>query len=175
MARRSAMANWSTSTGARGCRCSNCSRLKERLPKPATTHRTHDGMNDFDPVNLAFVLALLALVPVMLIVSTSFLKIAVVLAIMRNALGIQQVPPNMVLYALALILSMFIMAPVGNTMWMAMEAQPGDLSTVDGLMDAIQVGADPLRSFLVAHSGVEHRGFFLHTAQRLWGPEMSAG
>ena len=131
-------------------------------------------MNDFDPVNLAFVLALLALVPVMLIVTTSFLKIAVVLAIVRNALGIQQVPPNMVLYALALILSMFIMAPVGNTMWMAMEAQPGDLSTVDGLMDAIQVGADPLRSFLVAHSGVEHRGFFLHTAQRLWGPEMSA-
>lgn len=133
------------------------------------------ALTNYDPVNLALVLALLALVPMLLIVTTSFLKIAVVLAIVRNALGIQQVPPNMALYALALILSVYIMAPVGDAMWEAMQTLPGDMRSVDGLVQAIQVGADPLREFLFKHSMPEHRDFFLRTAQRLWGPELAAG
>ena len=129
----------------------------------------------FDPVNLALVLALLALVPTLLVVTTSFLKIVIVLSIVRNALGVQQIPPNMALYALALILSAYIMAPVGNAMWLSIEAMPGDVRSVDGLVDAITLGIDPMREFLMRHAWPEHRDFFLHTAHRLWGAEMVAG
>lgn len=131
--------------------------------------------NNLDPVNLALVLALLALVPTMLVVTTCFLKIVIVLSIVRNALGIQQVPPNMALYALALILSVYIMAPVGNAIWLSIEAMPGDVRTVDGLIDGLRLGIEPMREFLMKHSWPEHRDFFMGTATRMWGAEMTAG
>ena len=69
-------------------------------------------MSGADPISLAVVLALLALVPLAAVMTTSFLKIAVVLTLVRNAMGVQQVPPNMALYGLALILSAYVMGPV---------------------------------------------------------------
>lgn len=85
-------------------------------------------MSDTDPFSLALFLALLALVPLIVVMTTSFLKIAVVLALVRNALGVQQVPPNMALYGLALILSAYVMAPVVHrigTEVQALTAQAG--------------------------------------------------
>ena len=66
-----------------------------------------------DELNLIVTLALLALVPFIAMMATSFVKLAVVFSLLRNALGVQQIPPNMALYGLAIILSIFIMAPVG--------------------------------------------------------------
>ena len=54
-------------------------------------------MNTSDPISLAIVLALLALLPTVVVVTTSFLKIAVVMALLRNAMGVQQIPPNIAL------------------------------------------------------------------------------
>ncbi|MBI4124354.1 MAG: hypothetical protein HY466_00290, partial [Deltaproteobacteria bacterium] len=65
------------------------------------------------PLILLLVLAALALVPFVIMMATSFVKLAVVLALIRNALGTQQVPPNVVVTGLALILTVYIMAPVG--------------------------------------------------------------
>ena len=62
-------------------------------------------MSNFDPITLAVLLALMALMPTLVVVSTSFLKIAVVMSLLRNALGVQQMPPNLALYGMALILS----------------------------------------------------------------------
>ena len=67
---------------------------------------------NFDPISLAIALALLALLPLAAVMTTSFLKLAVVFALVRNALGVQQVPPNMALYGLSLILSVYVMGPV---------------------------------------------------------------
>ena len=64
-------------------------------------------------LNLIVSLALLALLPFIAMMATSFVKLAVVFSLLRNALGVQQIPPNMALYGLAIILSIFIMAPVG--------------------------------------------------------------
>ena len=50
-------------------------------------------MNGFDPIAITFSLALLALVPLVFVTTTSFLKISIVLALVRNALGVQQSPP----------------------------------------------------------------------------------
>ncbi|QXL83631.1 type III secretion system export apparatus subunit SctR [Comamonas sp. NLF-1-9] len=129
----------------------------------------------FDPITLALVLALLALLPTVVVVTTSFLKIAVVLALLRNALGVQQVPPNLALYGMALILSAYIMAPVGVHMADRLSAKPETLGSVPALVAGVREGAEPLREFMARNSKVEQRDFFLRTAQRLWGPDLSAG
>lgn len=63
------------------------------------------------PLQLIGILFLLSILPLIIVMGTSFLKLAVVFSILRNALGIQQVPPNIALYGLALVLSLFIMGP----------------------------------------------------------------
>src|SRR6185295_994254 len=70
-----------------------------------------------NPVVLMIVMAALAIAPFALIMLTSFVKISVVLAILRNALGTQQVPPNQVITGVSLVLTIFIMAPVVEKMY----------------------------------------------------------
>jgi type III secretion protein R len=128
----------------------------------------------FDPITLAIALALMALLPTIVVVTTSFLKIAVVMMLVRNALGVQQMPPNIALYGMALILSAYIMAPVGNQIYQSTLAQPANLKSVEALVSGVRKGAEPLRAFMVKNSKPEQRDFFVRTAQQLWGPELSA-
>ena len=51
-------------------------------------------MSALDPVSLLVVFGLLALVPTFVVVTTAFLKISIVIMLLRNALGVQQIPPN---------------------------------------------------------------------------------
>lgn len=131
-------------------------------------------MTNFDPISLAIALALLALVPTIVVVSTCFLKMAVVLSLVRNALGVQQIPPNLALYGLALIVSAYIMAPVGQHMMEEVRKRPAATQSVDGLLGAVSAGAEPMRDFLYKHSHPRQRDFFARTAKELWGPELGA-
>ncbi|MCQ2397346.1 MAG: EscR/YscR/HrcR family type III secretion system export apparatus protein, partial [Lentisphaeria bacterium] len=70
-----------------------------------------------DPFSLIVIFVGLSLLPFIAMVATSYLKIVVVMSLIRNALGIQSIPPNMVLNAMAMILTFFIMAPVCNECW----------------------------------------------------------
>ena len=70
-------------------------------------------MLDLNPLMIIPLLAMLGLAPFMLTMVTSYVKIIVVTSLVRNALGVQQVPPAMVMNGLAIILTIFIMAPVG--------------------------------------------------------------
>ena len=63
-------------------------------------------------IRLLILLTILALAPSILIMTTSFIRIVVVLSVLRQALGIPQIPPNQVIIALALFLTFFIMKPV---------------------------------------------------------------
>ncbi len=74
-------------------------------------------MSNLDPIALALLLATMTLVPTLAVVSTSFLKISVVMLLVRNALGVQQAPPNVAIYGMALILSAYVMAPVGGRVY----------------------------------------------------------
>lgn len=127
-----------------------------------------------EPLSLIIIMALMAMAPLAIATMTSFLKIAVVLSLVRNALGVQQAPPNMVLYALALMLSMFIMAPIGNEMAKAIERDPRALESPVGLVTAARAGVEPLRRFLLNNSDPRQRNFFIDQARRIWPPEMSA-
>lgn len=131
-------------------------------------------MNTFDPITLAIALALMALLPTLVVVTTSFLKIAVVMMLVRNALGVQQMPPNIALYGMSLILTAYIMAPIGHKIYDATLAQPANLRSVEALVSGVRKGAEPLRGFMERNSKPEQRDFFVRTAQRLWGPELSA-
>jgi type III secretion protein R len=131
-------------------------------------------LNNFDPITLALALALLALVPTIVVISTTFLKIAVVMSLVRNALGIQQIPPNLALYGLALILTLYIMAPVGQRIFDEVGADPAATRSVEGLYGAVKKGAEPLREFMVRHTAAEHTDFFVQTARKLWGPDLAA-
>jgi type III secretion protein R len=102
---------------------------------------------------------------------TSFTKIVVVLSLLRNALGLQQVPPNVVINGLAIILSIYIMYPVLLDSYSTIEQHTGGgtQKALDArqLIDLITTGKEPLRSFLVKHSSDGERAFFLHTARQL--------
>jgi type III secretion protein R len=131
-------------------------------------------MSGFDPIALAVSLGLLSLLPLVFVTTTAFLKISIVLALVRNALGVQQSPPNIVLYALALMLTVFIMAPVGNEIAEAVDFDSNPSKSTATLVSAVKRGAEPMRKFLLANSKTEQRDFFVGQAKRLWPPKMSA-
>ena len=104
---------------------------------------------------------------------TSFTKIVVVLSLLRSALGVQQVPPNVVLNGLALVLTLYVMYPVGIAMverGATLEAMTG---STEKLITAAELAKEPLREFLLQHSEPREREFFLQTIKRMTTPEQA--
>src|SRR5271167_3847552 len=69
------------------------------------------GSHGTGPLELATLLTLITLAPALLIMLTSFTRIVIVLSLLRQALGLQQTPPNIVITGLALFLTMLVMTP----------------------------------------------------------------
>jgi flagellar biosynthetic protein FliP len=98
-------------------------------------------------------ITLISVAPALLLMMTSFTKIFVVLAMTRNALGLQNIPPNQVLAGLALFLSLFIMSPVLTDI-NNHAVQP----YLHGTMDfgaTLQAASKPLQTFMLAHTRQE--------------------
>ena len=116
------------------------------------------------PLVTASGLALLGLLPFLLVVTTSFTKFAVVLSILRSALGTQNVPPNVVLAALAVLLSAYVMAPVYTEMADAAqplaELSPEEARDVMAWPERLAPAAEPLRAFLLANAGAAELSTF---------------
>jgi type III secretion protein R len=125
------------------------------------------------PLVLMVALAAMALIPFVLLMVTSFVKIAVVLSIVRSALGTQQIPPTQVITGLAIILTVYIMAPVGLSMYRAtgpLVDERGDLmstQTVGMVLQAADRAKEPMREFLLRHSTLKDRGMFFSLAKRM--------
>jgi len=129
-----------------------------------------------DPFAFIALLVGLTLLPFVAMIATSYLKIVVVMSLIRNALGIQSIPPNMVINALAMILSFFIMAPTFSASWniyreMTAENKP----EVVRRLDVAQAAAEPFREFLVKHTDEKQVAFFASTAEKLWGTRDADG
>lgn len=131
-------------------------------------------MTHYDPITLMLAFGLLALLPTVVVVTTAFLKIAVVMMLVRNALGVQQIPPNIALYGLSLILTVYVMAPIGQKIYEAVEQTPAATRSVSGMIETVRTAAEPMRGFLEKNSKPEQREFFLRSTQKMWGPELSA-
>jgi len=128
------------------------------------------------PVEWLLLLAATALAPVMLVTLTSFLKISVVLSVVRSALGAPQVPPSTAITGLSLVLTLSVMAPVAEASWLAWRAAPvaHGASGARAADDALAAGAralGPLRLFLGRFARPDDRDAFLEVARRLRGPE----
>jgi type III secretion protein R len=126
-------------------------------------------LTQFTPSSALITVVMLALAPYAAVMVTSFTKIVVVLSLLRNAMGLQQVPPNVVLNGLALVLSVYVMFPVGQKMLeQANTVNNGkSISTnTTGLLSAADAAKEPLREFLIKHAQPRERAFFLKTAQK---------
>jgi type III secretion protein R len=117
---------------------------------------------------VAFAIGLLPFAAMML---TSYTKIVVVLGLLRNALGVQQVPPNMVLNGLAIIVSSYIMAPLFMESFDAMKMQPAAQSSTTQLVQTVEVMREPMRKFLEKHAHTKEKQFFAKSATLLWPPD----
>jgi len=134
--------------------------------------------SSFSPALVVTTVVGLAMAPFVAVMVTSFTKIVVVLSLLRNALGLQQVPPNVVINGLAIILSIYVMNPVILATYDAvnskMQEQPAATMDVERMLDLVDAGKEPLRAFLIRHSSEQERAFFLGSAQRLLPEERRA-
>jgi type III secretion protein R len=125
-----------------------------------------------DPVSLFIALMAMAVLPFLAMVVTAYTKVVVVLGLLRNALGVQQVPPNMVLNGIAIIISAYVMAPVAMEASDRMQRAPAEQgSNTQQLMSAVSAAREPFRAFLVKHAQPTEKAFFLKSAQAVWPPE----
>jgi type III secretion protein R len=131
-------------------------------------------LNSFnlDPITLVALLVSLSLAPFVALLVSSFVKIVVVLTLVRNALGVQQVPPNMVLNGLAIMLSLYIMYPVViDTGKIALNTEFKANSLEDAMVIVNKLKA-PLQGFLEKHASDVDRAFFVRSAQKIWPKEI---
>jgi type III secretion protein R len=130
--------------------------------------------NTPDIVLIAILFIAVSFLPMVALVATSYLKIVVVLGLVRNAMGVQQVPPNLVLSAIALALTAFIMAPVATTATQRIASDKAFTErrvtpeTFARLVDAIQ---QPLAGFLLKHTPPQDREFFTSAAKEMWADQ----
>lgn len=145
------------------------------LAQPAASPLA-DGVPTSSPIWTGVALSALALLPFALVVTTSFAKIAVVLSLLRSALGAPNVPPNTVLASLAFLLSAYVMAPVAALVFeaaaplLAMPRAPATPADALAWLNAIANAGEPLRAFLEANAGAAE----LETFAGLRGAEPSA-
>lgn len=101
-------------------------------------------------LQILFMLSLLTLLPALLMVMTSFTRIAVVLSIVRQAVGLSQTPSNQILVGLSLFLTLFIMAPIFSSIHQeAIQPYWEKKLSAD---QALETAAKPMRNFMLEHT-----------------------
>lgn len=128
-----------------------------------------------DPVLLAAVLGSMVLLPFVALMVTSYAKIVIVFGLLRMALGTQQVPPNMVLNGLAIVLSVFILAPVGQDIGQAISQLPAQRGATkfEDYVKVMQTTVEPIKGFLKKHTSEREHRLFLRTAEQIWPAEQA--
>lgn len=126
-------------------------------------------------IQLTIFALIVGVLPFIVILTTSFVKLIVVIHILRNALGIQQIPPNLVINGLALILTVFIMAPIGMEMRDIFNEQNVALDdyTNPKYAEALEKGAVPLVGFLQRNTRDSDKKFFINTTKKIWPKKYS--
>ncbi len=116
------------------------------------------------PLGILTGLTLIAIAPFILVMATSFVRIIVVLSLVRSAIGTQALPPNTVITGLALVLTLVVMTPTLERI--SREAlQPYEQHRIDGAQLA-QRGIAPLRDFMLRQTARQDADFFARVAHR---------
>lgn len=101
-------------------------------------------------LNVLVILTLLVLAPSLLLVMTSFLRLIIVFSFLRQALGTQQMPPNQLLVSLALVLTFFIMEPVGQRAYD--NAVKPYIDKEISYDEAFEKGVEPFKEFMIRNT-----------------------
>lgn len=133
-----------------------------------------------DMTTQAVVLVFLALLPFIVMLLTSFLKMVITLSLLRSALGVQQIPPNQVLNGVALILSIYVMFPTGMQMYnnakgTLNQGVPTKLFSAESASTAITLidaGKEPLRQFMIRNTTTKHMDDFYKLTQKTFPDEV---
>lgn len=112
-----------------------------------------------DSVNILLFLTVIALAPSILVLMTGFTRILIVLSFVRNALGLQQTPPNQVLVGLSLFLTVFLMSPI--FVRINDEALQPYINETITQEEAVTSALRPLREFMMAQTSPEDMKTFL--------------
>jgi type III secretion protein R len=124
------------------------------------TDTAADTMTSASVVTRMAIIAGLALLPFAVLLLTSFTKMVVVLSLLRQAIGVQQAPPNQVINGMAILMSIYVMFPTGLQMYQEaskyIENQPKTelFSSESALFikNVVEVSKEPLRKFLQKNS-----------------------
>lgn len=125
-------------------------------------------MESFGVLKLLFAMASMALVPFLFVMITCFTKIVIVLFILRNAMGVQQAPPNLVIYGITFLLTIFIWMPVGQQISERIEQHSPSLDSIDGWKIALEQALPPVKGFIGRHVNEKELAFFSQSAAKLW-------
>ncbi|MBS0627484.1 MAG: type III secretion system export apparatus subunit SctR [Verrucomicrobia bacterium] len=125
------------------------------------------------------VLTCVALLPFVVMMLTSYIKVVIVLSLLRNALGVQQSPPNQVLNGIAILITIYVMFPTGLAMYNAGEATlkdkaPTELfspSSAEYMIEMVNKVKEPLREFLQRNTSAKHVTGFYQLAYRTFPEE----
>ena len=120
------------------------------------------------------VLAFLALVPFIIMLLTSFLKIVVVLSLLRNAIGVQQSPPNQAINGIAFVMTLYVMFPTCLAMYDASKdfigsQNPQELLSTSGayyIVNLIDKAQGPYKDFLKRNMSQTHVNYFYQLAMK---------
>ncbi|MEW6343400.1 MAG: type III secretion system export apparatus subunit SctR [Pseudomonadota bacterium] len=127
--------------------------------------------SDFTGLMIAVIA--IGLIPFVAMVVTSFAKITVVLGLLRNALGVQQVPSNMVLNGIAILVSMYVMAPIGMSAMQTLGHEQVSPEPSQAMIQAFGAAREPYRNFLKKHAREREKLFFLRSAHVVWPADMA--
>ncbi len=134
------------------------------LPSVNLGFKTTDNPNEVvNAIKIILVMTVLTLAPAILIMMTSFTRIIIVLSFLRQAMGVQQMPPNQLLVGLALFLTFFIMGPSFTEM-NTKGIQPyiaGKISQEQALTETLA----PLRKFMFAQTRPQDLALFVKLAK----------
>ena len=127
-----------------------------------------DVNNSTNTIDLIILITILSLAPSILVMMTCFTRIIISFSLLRNAMGVQQTPPNQVMIGLALFLTLFIMSPVISEMneTAYVPYKNGEYTSVE----AVQAASVPLKKWMLKNTSNESMNFFLE----LSGTEIEA-
>lgn len=145
------------------------------IPIPEQT-----GFSYPDLTTQAAILVFLALLPFLVMLLTSFLKMVITLSLLRSALGVQQTPPNTVINGIALILSIYVMYPTGYQMVqkakpviaLNQSSQLFSANTAGLTFKIIDEAKEPLRDFLIRNAKSKHIESFYKLAMKSFPDEV---
>jgi len=129
---------------------------------------TEAGAGGLLPLSLPL-LGLVVALPLFLVLATAYAKIAIVLGLLRHALGTPRVPPDGVLLALALLLTLLAVGPTLEQSLRLAGPLEQALSSTEALQQAASRSVAPVDAFLAAHAAPRHRELIVQTTSELRG------